>query len=48
MEHFPFTMDERTSESIYATTEEAVAQADDFYEFCGEYKRLDQLMLCVP
>ncbi len=35
------TMDEKgLPESIATTTEEAVALADDFYEFCGEYKRL--------
>ena len=35
------TMDEKgLPESIATTTEEAVARADDFYEFCGEYKRL--------
>ena len=35
------TMDEKgLPESIATTTEEAVDLADDFYEFCGEYKRL--------
>lgn len=35
------TMDEKgLPESIATTTEEAVARADDFYEFCREYKRL--------
>lgn len=35
------TMDEKgLPQSIATTTEEAVSLADDFYEFCKEYKRL--------
>ena len=34
-------MDEKgLPESIATTTEEAVSRADDFYQFCEEYKRL--------